>query len=69
MGHRRHREPLRHHGHGDRRAPVTSEGELTVGARMPIVGTLSHETHVVLEGAALNGPEPTFSVSAGSAGD
>jgi hypothetical protein len=43
------------------------EGELTIGARMPIVGMLSHETHVVLEGAALDGPDPTFSVSAGSA--
>lgn len=42
------------------------EGDLTLGARVPILGMISHDTHVVLEGAALDTPQPTFRLAAGS---
>lgn len=39
------------------------EGDLAVGARVPILGALSHGAHVVLEGTGLDGPSPRYSVS------
>lgn len=39
------------------------EGDLAVSARVPILGTIAHETHLVVDGSALDGPSPTLSVS------
>lgn len=39
------------------------EGDLVLSARLPVVGELRHATHLVLDGAALDGEHPELSVS------
>lgn len=40
------------------------EGDLVVSARLPIVGTMTHEAHLVLDGTGLDGEHPELSVAA-----
>jgi hypothetical protein len=39
------------------------EGDLSVGARLPVLGAFGTGVHVILEGAALDTDAPTFSVT------
>lgn len=39
------------------------EGDLSVGARLPVIGAVGTEVHLLLEGAALDTDAPTYSVS------
>lgn len=38
------------------------EGELAIDAAVPIIGSMQHETHLVLTGEDLDGPHPRFEV-------
>ncbi len=41
------------------------EGDVSVGARLPVIGAIGTGVHVILEGAALDTDAPTFSVTGG----
>jgi hypothetical protein len=40
------------------------EADLLLSARLPVLGALTHQTHLVLDGTGLDGEHPDFSVSA-----